>query len=539
MINSHHMRSSKPVQLAALLALLIPSVLSLRHNADVPQLGERHDDGLYYASAKSLAEGHYRIESLPGKPAQTKYPPLYPLLLSLAWRVNPAFPQNLPIAAGLTWLALPALLAALWRYYPRIGISGWRMWLLLALLAVNPYIILFSVTLFSELWFTALLIGVLLLVEDAARTGSHPAFAAAAGVLAGLAYLTRTAGIVLLLTGAVYLWARRERAKALWFGAGMLPFVAGWTVWVRLHQLQTNDESLVYYVDYVKYEFYNVHLNNLHLVVWKNVDAWLWGMGSLMVPKVSQSFAVKVLAIVIAAAMISGVVRMVRKGAALHYAAFAAATAFMLVIWHFPPNERFSLPLAPLAFAGLLTELEHFSAMTRAGLRHVDRSQRVAAAIMAGLAAVIVAGALALQLYVSGVFLDETARGQRAGNLEQAGDYAWIRGHLPPDAVLIAYDDPVMYLYTGRPAMRLPMPPRIWYNADHDGEVELYRGLVPYARQHGASYVYSATSDLRNDMPEEGAAAIEQVIRTNPGLAPIYKSAGGIVYELRGGEGGL
>ena len=522
-----------------MLVLLIPSGLFLLHNSDVPQLGERHDDGLYYVSAKSLAEGHYRIESLPGKPAQTKYPPLYPLLLSLAWRVNPAFPQNLPIAAGLTWVALPALLGALWLYYPRIGISGWRLWPLLALLAVNPYIILFSITLFSELWFTALLIGVLLLVEHSVEPGIHPAFAAAAGVLAGLAYLTRTAGIVLLLTGIVYLWMRRERAKALWFGAGMLPFVASWTVWARLHQLQTSDESLVYYLDYVKYEFYNVHLGNLHLVLWKNIDALLWGLGSLILPKVTDSLFLKILAEVIAVAMISGIVRMVRKGQALHYAAFAAVTAFMLVIWHFPPNERFSLPLAPLAFAGLLTELEHFSAITRAGLRHVDRSQRVAAAIMAGLAAVIVAGSLALQLYVSAVFLDETARGQRARNLEQAGDYAWIRGHLPPDAVLIAYDDPVLYLDTGRPAMRLPMPPRIWYNADHDGELELYRGLVAYARQHGASYVYSTTSDLRNDMPGEGADAIEQVIRTNPALAPIYKSAGGTVYELRGGEGGL
>lgn len=110
-----------------------------------------------YVSAKSLAEGHYRIESLPGKPAQTKYPPLYPWFLSVAWRVNPAFPQDLPVAAALTWAALPALLAALWLYYPRIGISGWRQGLLLFLLAVNPYVILFSATLFSELWFTALL----------------------------------------------------------------------------------------------------------------------------------------------------------------------------------------------------------------------------------------------------------------------------------------------------------------------------------------------------------------------------------------------
>jgi hypothetical protein len=263
------------------------------------------------------------------------------------------------------------------------------------------------------------------------------------------------------------------------------------------------------------------------------------GPGIADPPKVTDSLFLKIVADVIAVAMISGIVRMARKGRALHYAGFAVGSAGMLVIWHFPPNERFSLPLAPLAFAGLLTEMEHFSAMTRTSLRHRDRSQRVAAAIMAGLVAVIAAWSIALQLYVSGVFLDETARGQRARNLEQAGDYAWIRDHLPPGAALIAYDDPVLYLYTGRLALRLPMPPRIWYNEDHDGEVELYRGLVPYARQHGASFVYSTSSDLRNDMAGEGADAIQRVIRTNPELAPMYRSPGGTVYQLHGGEGGL
>jgi len=83
------------------------------------------------------------------------------------------------------------------------------------------------------------------------------------------------------------------------------------------------------------------------------------------------------------------------------------------------------------------------------------------------------------------------------------------------------------------------MPPRIWYSEDHDGEVELYRGLVSYARQHGANYVYSTNRDLRNDMTAEGAAAIDKTIRTNPELAPIYKSAGATVYEVGGGDGGL
>lgn len=50
-----------------------------------PHLGFFKDDGVYLASAYSLASGDgYRTASLPGTPWQVKYPPLYPALLSAA-----------------------------------------------------------------------------------------------------------------------------------------------------------------------------------------------------------------------------------------------------------------------------------------------------------------------------------------------------------------------------------------------------------------------------------------------------------------------
>src|SRR5437899_11018338 len=114
---------TKPTGLILLLILLIPSAAYLWHFGDMPRFGDLHDDSFYYVSAKSLADGGgYRIESLPGEPAQTKYPPLYPLLLSIAWRLNPQFPDNLPIAAWISWLALPAILIQLAALYPRWGI---------------------------------------------------------------------------------------------------------------------------------------------------------------------------------------------------------------------------------------------------------------------------------------------------------------------------------------------------------------------------------------------------------------------------------
>ena len=163
-------------------------------------------------------------------------------------------------------------------------------------------------------------------------------------------------------------------------------------LWARLHLLHTDDAALVYYTDYFRYEVYNVSIHNLHLFLWKNLDGLVSSLGYLILPNVTSSLFMKILAELIGVAMISGIVRMVKSGKAVHYAIFAGGTAFMLVIWHFPPNERFVLPLAPLAFAGLLTEMEHFVGMARAGLKHREASQRVAAAVMLGLVGSIFLG---------------------------------------------------------------------------------------------------------------------------------------------------
>src|SRR6187399_1068389 len=118
--------------------LLIPSIHWLYSNPDVPRFCQWHDDCVYMVSAKSLTDGGgYRIMSLPGEPAQTKYPPLYPLLLSLAWHIEPNFPGTLTYAAWLSWLPLPVLLWLLAAYLPRLGFQGWRLWAMIAIVALS------------------------------------------------------------------------------------------------------------------------------------------------------------------------------------------------------------------------------------------------------------------------------------------------------------------------------------------------------------------------------------------------------------------
>jgi hypothetical protein len=515
----------KPLGLVILLFLLAPSAAFLVRFEDLPRFGELHDDSLYFVAAKSLAEGKgYRIQSLPGEPWQTKYPPLYPLLLSVAWRVNPNFPQNLGLAGWLSWLALPAVLVQLAWVFPKLGFSPGRTWILLTLFALNPYVILFSTQLLTELWYLALALAAMQLLERGARRPVSPLWIHAAGLVAGAAYLTRSAGLALFAAGVLYFWIQRERKEALYFAAAVAPFVVAWTAWAKMHQTPTDDPQLLYYLDYFRYQLYAVPFGDYPVVLWKNLDGILWGLGSLVLPKVTSSLFMKILSEVIAVAMIAGVVRMLRRGHGLLFALFALFSCLLLLVWHFPANERFMLPVFPLALAGLVVEVEHFSGLLRAGLRHPDRSQRVVAGGLMAAAGLIAAGVLGLQLYMGAAFLPEDARQHRARKIDRLKGYGWINASLPADTALLALDDVVLYLYTGRKAMTRPMPPFLWYRQDSAGMIEWISDNAAFARRHGLTAMEFAGAGISLGLEDKDRAEAEKRLSGNPDWVLAFQS---------------
>jgi hypothetical protein len=514
--------------LLILLILLLPSAYNAWRDRTMPDLGYLHDDGVLFVSAKSIATSNgYRIPSLPEQPAQTKFPPLYPLYLSLVWWVNPDFPENLRLATLLSWLALGGTLVLAWRLYRRTGFSEPRTWVLVGLLAVNPYMILFGTRMFSEVFFTAWVLATLLVIS---RGGIR--MAVLAGLLAGCAYLSRTAGIVLLISvPAVLIW-KREWRRGIAFAATMLPAVIAWSVWTRANMAATPDPTLLYYTDYVRYQFLNVGLDNLGVVLWKNLDQVLYAIGSLAMPKVVDLLPVKILTQVIGIAMIAGTVRLVRRGVLIHYAAFGLVSTGMLLMWHFPPNERFVLPLFPLLAAGLVEELEHLAKMLWAGFRHREVGQRVVAGIIAIAAVAIFGTAAAMQGYVTLVFLHQSAQEKSAKLHDLKEAYSWISTNLPASATMLAYDDPLLYLYTGWRGNYLPLLPRWWYAEDHAAMIGAYRDLANYCRNRGLDYVLFTSQDLSREVGEEDRQAIERVVRENPRLKPVYQGGIVTVYKM-------
>src|SRR5580765_7909418 len=94
----------KAIAAAVLLLALVPAARLAWMARDMPHFGHLHDDSIYFVAAKSMADAQgYRIMSLPAAPFQTKYPPLWPAALSVIWRIDPLFPENLRLAIAFAW----------------------------------------------------------------------------------------------------------------------------------------------------------------------------------------------------------------------------------------------------------------------------------------------------------------------------------------------------------------------------------------------------------------------------------------------------
>ena len=494
----------------------------------MPDFGRLHDDALMFVSAQGIAQGHgYRIGSLPENPYQTKYPPLFPAYLALVWHLNPSFPENLVTATLFIWPWLAVCLGLACWLYRQYGFSAPRALLLTTALGLSPYMVLFGSMMLSEVFFTCFVLAALILAR---RPGN--AAIALAGLAVACAYLARTAGIALVISiPALLLWKRDWRRAAL-FLATSLPAVGAWTWWTAVHLPHSQDMTLLYYVDYMGFRRANFGFDNLTVILWKNVDQILYGMGSLVLPKVVAFLPLKILTQVIAVAMLAGVVRLVRRGIASDYALFGLLSLGILAVWHYPPNERFVLPLFPLLLLGLVTELEHFWETLRKALQHKDASQRAVAVVFATGMAAFFAAAIGLQAYMTFSMLNQVAGQERPKVAERRAAYRWMAENLPAGAKVLSNDDPLLYLSSGHRGNSILLMPRWWYADDQQSIVNAYRNAASYCEARHLQYLYSTPDDLSRFTEGESIEQVLAAVRSNPHLRPVFTDSAGTLYQV-------
>jgi len=523
---------SRLTAIGVFLAALLPSAYLAWTLRAMPHLGFYHDDSIYWVSARSLAMGDgYRLQSLPGEPYQTKYPPLYPALLAAIWKLNPQFPANLPLATAFAWLMFPLFAGALWIFLREYGFGWCERTILLLAAALSPVAVVFSFSLMPELLFTALLLACMILAERAIGPDQPVWVALLAGICAALAYLAKSIALPLLITVPFCFALRKQFAKAGVFFVAMLPAVVGWQWWMVRHVSHAWDNVTLYYTNYAGYQLYNVPLKDLPLVIWYNLDGFLQGAGKLLIFDVP--YGSKHLERVVAIAAIAGCVRLARRTRRLQYPLAALGMTAILLVWHFPPDQRFVFPLYPLLLAGIATEVRNLCGALRTVWRKPALADRFVVAGFATLLGALAAFAVFCTAFGLKRVVPDLFATYRVDFEARERAYAWVERNVPPDANVYAYQDPMMFLYTGHKSCRLPIPPKFLYHGDDKGIEKLMGSMAAFARDQRLDYLLLTPDDYHRDLNDKGTAGLERALRSDD-FQKLYASDRAAIYKLHG-----
>jgi len=520
--------------LALVLLSLLPTAIIAWHSRAMPQAGLFHDDALYLISAKSLAEGNgYKIESFPGQPAQTKYPPLYSMVLSIAWKLNGHFPQNLSIVALITWLGFALVLAAAWWLGRQQGFADWEATLLCLWIALNPLTAVLSLMPMSDAYFTALLLLAIGLAELAMREGPDcRKYAIAAGLAGAAAFLTRTAALPLLVTVPLCLLWRKRMGAAVSFLCTMMPAVAGWMIWSKLNRVGATDMHTIYYTDYFEHFLRDVKGMDYPAMVWGNISSLGKAVGELVVPDDAYTFPTLTFSRVLSAGVIAGSIRLVKQGRFTHLALFSIPYAIQLVLWDYPPNTRFLFPLFPLIWAALYVEVRHLQlgvakAWKKGGL---DR-------FAAGVAPLLLLWFLyyaGSQAWSGTVVLSQVMAAQETDLETKLPAYDWLRKNVPLDQPILAARDPIAYLYSGHPALSFRVPRRYIFEGDGPGVERLFETMPELLRQYGVEYIVSSPTDFVLDGDALKAPAMKKVLGNELLFTQVFRNQSVTIYRYKG-----
>lgn len=512
--------------------LCLPSAVTAWRHRQQPQFGSHVDAGVYWVTAKAIAEGHgYRIVFLPGEPWQTKYPPLYPAYMAHVWKLRPVFPDNLTLGTFFAWLWAPPALWLAFLVWRRLAFGQWPALGLTALLAVNPHFLYFASGFHTEVPYTVLLLGAILLLERAgvSRGWNWPL---AAGLVAATAFLCRTTGIALVASGAAgLLLARRTRAAVLYLAAA-LPAVIGWLWWTQTHKYTGSDPALVYHTDYVRFYMETVRWQDLPVLLRGNLAGMLIGGGMLILPGSGETTPERVFSMIIAIFAFMGVVRLARRNGPSHYHLYAAGHLLLLLPWNFPANARLMFPLAPLLMAGLLEEVRHLVAMARAALRTGRRAERLAGATMlATLAALGAIGAWRWSRPLTEHYPQYSQRFRsQLGGVEQA--YRWVRTRTSDDADFVAWHDALLCVKTVRKATFPAMGPPLWYMTEYASALRYYLDEIrKIAREGRRKYVLLTDTESLIGDPEQ-LRQVRRLLAECPYLHEVYASADAVIYQV-------
>ncbi len=414
--------------------------------------GVFHDDGIYVSTAKSLASDQgYRLINLPDTPSQTKYPPLYPALLSVIWRVWPAFPANIVAMQWLTLLMSAFSIGLCYYYIVTCGYFSRPVALLAALLsATSHYLLYYSSLLLSEMPFAFFLILALFMLDKFVRSDSNRVYdKLLLIVIIVLPFLTRSIGVVLIPAALTFLFLRRRLSWLV--GIGPVLIVAAWFVWT-MHSKESSPIAYYYtsYWDWWK-DFIGVRVQTR--VILFNLISLAYGIvysgATSLTRLVSWQPRLWPLIAIAGIPAFIGIWRGLRRKEILPWT--ISAYLLVVLIWPWPPL-RFTVPVLGFLLCYLLDETWRF-------VRKLSPSTG-RTALVATASALLVFGNV-WQTRAVASFNHKThypttvAYWPSPANWSCFTDaFSWIDSNTKPTDIFASYFDSMVFLYTGRRAFR-------------------------------------------------------------------------------------
>ena len=518
----------------AAIALLIVTLAAGRLFMVPLVTGVFHDDGIYVSTAKSLASDQgYRLISLPDEPSQTKYPPLYPTLLSVIWRFWPNFPANVLAMQWLT-LLMSALSMGLGYYYVvTYGYFSRPVALLAALLAATShYLLYYSSLLLSEMPFAFFLIFALFMLDRFARSGSNRLSGKVLlALVIVLPFLTRSIGVVLIPAAIAFLYFRRRLSWVVGIAPALI--VAAWFAWT-LHSRESAP-VVYYYTSYWDWwrDFTGIRVE-LRVILFNliNIAYGIVYSGETYLSRfVSWQPRLWPLIALAGIPAFVGLWRGMRRKEILPLT--VCAYLLVVLIWPWPPL-RFIVPVLGFLLCYLLGETSRL-------LRSLSPSTGRRALVMAASVLLIVGNVWQTRAVAS--FNHKTHYPTTVSYWQSPADWSsftdvfnWIGSRTRPTDIIASYFDSMVFLYTGRQAFRplvvAPASPYYGITSQPVTPDDLLRTV----KGNKGRYVLCTPFDRFNDEPSL-TAMMDEVLRKHPkavSTAYVGKDQRFKIYKIRG-----
>jgi hypothetical protein len=199
------------------------------------------DDAWYVLLAKALATGQgYTIINSPTPGIRPFYAPFFPALLSIFYRFSSGFPGNLMLLKSVSIVAMFGAGILAFFYFRRVReVPAYTALGIAAATVLYPALVFLATSaVMSECVFTLLQLGALILIERAVAERENKGalkFAAFGALLVSAAFLTRPAGLGLLLGSLLYLLKEKVTRTLVVFAALVALLVGPWVLYSRIY----------------------------------------------------------------------------------------------------------------------------------------------------------------------------------------------------------------------------------------------------------------------------------------------------------------